>query len=90
MRETAVAHIEGEADGGPSARRGWRRVLLGAAALVLVFAGTVPPTRVAGSGDGLVQAGGTGLQALAGGPAHHRPGDGRSRRPPCSHDAVHA
>jgi len=28
---------------------------------VLVFAGTVPPTRVAGSGDSLVQAGGTGL-----------------------------
>ena len=66
MREAAVAHIEGEADGGPSARRGWRRVLLGAAALVLVFAGTLPPTRVAGSGDSLVQAGGTGLQALAG------------------------
>lgn len=82
MPDTAVAHIDGDAEEGPWGRRGRRRVLLGAAALVLAFAGTVPPILIDSSAETQVQADRPGLETFAAVSATTDPGTGAAAEAP--------
>ena len=82
MPDTAVTQIEGDAEDGPWHRRGRRRVLLGAAALVLAFSGTVPSILIDSSAEIRVQADSPGVQTFGAVSATSDPATGATPEAP--------